>query len=234
MRRHGRLVDKEVFLRVNTNVNALHANRRLQKVERNIERNFNDLSGDKIMRSSYDPTGLAISSRMDSTLRSSQQALRNSNDTVSLVQVGEGALGEIGNMTSRLRELAIAASSDTIGEQRSLAQLEFGQLKAEIGRIVETTEFNGQKMLSASSGHMDFQIGVNNSPEIDRVKLDLKDVFSNLHSNENLAASKSRIRDTDFAAASADRVRLGIMEAGSTTAVQLSTSQIKDQVLKLL
>lgn len=111
---------------------------------------------------------------MRSRIRSMGQAERNANDAISLIQVAESGLGEIQSMATRLKELALQAANDTLGdEDRGRANIEFQQLKREIKRIIKTNEFNGRKLLDGSGGQFDFQLGIHNDAKVDRVNYDM-------------------------------------------------------------
>ncbi len=131
-------------LRINTNVPSISAQRSLKISNRGLSDNFRKLStGERITRASDDAAGLAISENMKAQIRGFRQARRNAEDGISMVQVAEGALAEVSNMVIRLRELAVQASSDTVGEtERRFTDLEFQGLKEEIERISSVTEFN--------------------------------------------------------------------------------------------
>src|SRR6218665_3756183 len=105
-------------MRVSTNLNSMTAQRyvRAHSEEQAIE-DSKLSSGDRIVRSAIDPSGLAISETMKAKLRSNYQAERNSNDSISLMQVAEGSLATMQQMGARLRELAMQAANDTVGEQ---------------------------------------------------------------------------------------------------------------------
>jgi flagellin len=161
-------------LRINTNVMSLGAQRSLQKNNRNLNDNFRKLSsGESITRAADDAAGLAISENLKSSIRSIRQAKRNADDGVSLIQTAEGGLSEVSNIIIRLRELAIQAASDTVGNtERGFSDIEFQQLKEEIQRISKSAEFNGRQLLDGSGGIMDIQVGINNNPFNDRLTYD--------------------------------------------------------------
>lgn len=140
-------------------------------------------SGYRINKSSDDAAGLAISENLKAQLRGMKQANRNANDGISLAQVAEGGLNEISNMLVRMRELAIQAASDTVGEQeRGFVNLEFENLKKEIQRVAEVTEFNGQELLNGMGGVYDIQVGVRNDPSQDRITFDASRADATLES----------------------------------------------------
>lgn len=140
-------------LRIRTNVASVNAQRRLASSVQNVQDSAAKLaSGKRINKAADDAAGLAISSNLSSDVRSLNQAKRNANDGVSLVQTAEGALEETTNMLTRLRELAVQAASDTIGEtERGFVDKEFIALKDEIDRIANSTEFNGTKLITGDA-----------------------------------------------------------------------------------
>lgn len=160
-------------LRIGTNLPSIAAQRSLASSQREINKSFSQLSsGSRITKSADDAAGLSISENLKSTIRGYQQASRNANDGISLIQVSEGGLGEISNILTRLRELGVQASSDTIGdEERGFINKEVQQLKAETDRIAKTTRFGAVKLLDGSGGTFDFQVDVSNT-ENDRITFD--------------------------------------------------------------
>jgi flagellin len=136
-------------LRIRTNIASLNAQRRLTSATEGLQESSSKLaSGTRINKSADDAAGLAISENLQADVRSLNQAKRNAADGVSLVQTAEGGLTETSNMLIRLRELAIQAASDTIGNtEREFTDREFVALKDEIDRIANSTEFNGTRLL---------------------------------------------------------------------------------------
>jgi len=153
-------------LRINTNVASLSAQRSLGITNRNLNDNLRKLSsGERVTRSGDDAAGLAISENLKSQIRGLRQAKRNANDAISLLQVAEGGMNEISNIIVRLRELSVQAASDTIGEtERGYSDIEFQNLKEEVQRIAESTEFNGIKLLNGTGDQLEFQVGIKNDP----------------------------------------------------------------------
>jgi flagellin len=171
-------------LRINTNVPSISAQRALKVTNRGLSDNFRKLStGERITRASDDAAGLAISENMKAQIRGFRQARRNAEDGISMVQVAEGALAEVSNMVIRLRELAVQAASDTVGEtERRFTDLEFQGLKEEIDRISSVTEFNGRKLLNGTGGVVDIQVGTKNNPTEDRITFDSTEISTTLNS----------------------------------------------------
>jgi len=137
-------------LMINTNTASLNAQRRLTSGSSSLSRSFERLSsGLRINGAKDDAAGLSISMRMTAQVRGTQQAIRNSNDTISSLQTAEGALEETTNILQRMRELSVQAGNQTLNaSDRTAIQSELEQLKSEINRINETTTFNGSKLFS--------------------------------------------------------------------------------------
>ncbi len=159
-------------LQINTNELATAAQRNLENTQRRLSGTIQRLaSGSKIVQASDDPAGLAISDRLNATIRSLGAAVKNAQDGVSLIQVYEGGTNEINNMAVRIRELLMQASTDTIGDrERGMINNEVVQLKEEIDRVAKTTKFNGRELLSGEVIEMEFQVGTENNPDVDRIK----------------------------------------------------------------
>ena len=139
---------------INTNTKALFTQAALVSTERTLSKSMEQLStGKRINSAGDDAAGMAISTRMTQQIRALEQAVRNAGDAVSLIQTAEGATNEITDMLQRMRELAIQAINDTnAGEDRSYLDLEFQQLKKEIVRIADMTEWNGFQLLNGTAG----------------------------------------------------------------------------------
>lgn len=160
-------------LRINTNVPALVAQRHLHATRDRLDRNFERLSsGSRINHAGDDAVGLAISELLRAQIRGLGQTERNAQDGISVIQIAEGSLSEISNILIRMRELAIQASSDTIGQtERSFLNIEFQQSLDEIDRIANNTEFNHVQLLNGSALSFDVQIGTGNNSTVDRIRL---------------------------------------------------------------
>lgn len=160
--------------RVSTNISAINAQRNLTKSQSNINSSLNKLaSGSRINKAADDAAGLAISENLRGQIRSARQANRNANDGISMVQVAEGGLNEIGNIIIRLRELGIQAASDTVGDvERNFIDKEVQQLKDEIQRISTVTTWGTTKLLDGSSPTFDFQVGIFNDDFGDRISFE--------------------------------------------------------------
>ena len=149
-------------LSIKTNVESLGAQRNLSQTQKTLAANFGRLSsGLRINTAADDAADLAISERLKSQIRSLSQAERNANDGISLLQTAEGALNENSGLLIRMRELAMQASTDTVGTaEKALLQTEFDELVNEIGRIADVTQFNGVNLLDGSTSAFNFQVGI--------------------------------------------------------------------------
>jgi len=273
--------------RINTNVSSLSAQRSLSVANRESENTLAKLSsGTRITKAADDAAGLAISEKLKARISSTDQANRNANDGISMVQTAEGGLDEVSSILTRLRELSVQSASDTVGDtERGFTNMEYQNLKQEVERIAQVTEFNGIKLLSGEGGQLDFQIGVNNDEFQDRLSYDTTQQNAKLEAlgidgltvenkegaqsalatidgaiekvsgqraslgaiqnrmistsnnlqitKENLSAANSRIRDVDYAQASAANARNNILgQAG--TAVLAQANQQGQSALRLL
>lgn len=158
-------------MRVSTNMAAINAQRNLSGSQRTLGKSMAQLaSGSRINIAADDAAGLAISERMKAGIRSARQANRNANDGISMVQTAEGGLNEISNIVTRLRELGIQAASDTVGSvERGFMDKEVQQMKSEIQRISSSTKWGTTNLLDGTTPVFDFQVGIFNSPEADRI-----------------------------------------------------------------
>ncbi|MDF2523102.1 MAG: flagellin domain protein [Clostridiales bacterium] len=141
-------------MRINHNIAALNTYRQLTTNSANGQKSIEKLSsGLRINRAGDDAAGLAISEKMRGQIRGLDQASRNSQDGISLIQTAEGALNETHSILQRMRELAVQASNDTNStDDRAELQKEIDQLTSEIDRIGDTTEFNTKKLLNGGAG----------------------------------------------------------------------------------
>jgi len=168
--------------RIATNVQSLVAQRTTGQQRAEVNHTLEKLSsGERIVRASDDAAGLAISEKFKAEIRSTRQAQRNTQDGISLVQVAEGGLNEVGNILIRMRELSIQAASDTVGDtERGFINQEVTALKSEVERISKTTRFNGTELLSGEGPKLEFQVGIGSSPERDRIQYDVAKANSKL------------------------------------------------------
>lgn len=279
---------------INTNISASITQNALSKNERAMAKTMEQLStGKRVNSAADDAAGLAIVSRMTSQITGLKLAVRNANDAISMIQTADGALIEVTNLLQRMREIAVQAVSDTnTATDRDYLNLEFTQLRAEVERIADNTQWNGENVLdgsggASSDGAYTFQIGANASQtvsitiadfQLDQTdglgaandisginvdtaalattalgKLDtaiesvsseratMGSVMNRLeHAADNLTnvatnaeASRSRVEDADYAAATTELARTQII-AQAATAMLAQANQVGQNVLSLL
>jgi flagellin len=167
-------------LRVNTNIASLNAQRSLSVTTERLQASYRRLStGLRISTAAEDAAGLAISERFRAQIRSTNQAVRNAQDAISLTQTGEGALNEVSNILIRMRELSIQANNGTVsGNDRDTINQEFRDLVNEIDRIAQSTTFNGVRLLDGSGSTMTFQVGTGIQTGIDTIQLSTSDTLA--------------------------------------------------------
>ncbi len=154
-------------MRINHNIAALNTYRQLGTANAGQMKSMEKLSsGLRINRAGDDAAGLSISEKMRGQIRGLEQASRNSQDGISLIQTAEGALNETHSILQRMRELAVQGANDTnVTADRDSIKSELQELKKEIDRISTDTEFNTQKLIK-TSGTYDFQVGANSAQTI--------------------------------------------------------------------
>ncbi len=148
---------------INTNVMSMNAQRNLQSSQGSLATSMQRLSsGLRVNSAKDDAAGLAIAERMNAQVKGLSVAARNANDGISLAQTAEGALGKVGDMLQRMRELAVQAANATNSEDdRAALQAEVKQLTDEVDRVARQTSFNGKKILDGSFTAATFQVGAN-------------------------------------------------------------------------
>ena len=202
---------------INTNTAATISANALTKNERAMSQAMERLStGQRINSAADDAAGLAISSKMTSQINGLNQAVRNANDGISMIQTADGALIEMTGMLQRMRELSVQSASDTnTSTDRAALDLEFEQLKAEIERIADNTQWNGTNLLDSSLS-VDFQVGANASQTITVVIEDFNILNTEATSGVFEGLDQSALGGT----AARDLTALGIdSKANATTAI---------------
>ncbi len=161
-------------LRIGTNISSLNAQRNVQRASEALNRNFEHLStGRRISRAADDAAGLAISARLVTQVRGLDQAVRNANDGISLVQTAEGALQEMETALIRMRELAVQSSNGTLSSSdKNNLQEEFAQLQSAVNQVANSTNFNTINLLNASST-LTLQIGTGTTAGVDTMSVTL-------------------------------------------------------------
>ncbi|MGE3609106.1 MAG: flagellin [Bacteriovoracaceae bacterium] len=205
-------------MRINTNVSSLQAQGSVNKVSRETQDSFAKLSsGTRIVKAADDAAGMAISEKLKSEIRSAQQANRNANDGISMVQVAEGGLNETTNILTRLRELSIQAASDTVGDvERSMTNMEYQQLKQEMERISQVTEYNGTVLLNGTGDKKEFQIGTKGDEFQNRISFEPGQLNSGL---EAMGVADIDVSTKEGAQSSLENIDQAIQKVVSQRAV---------------
>ena len=200
---------------VNTNIMSLNAQRNLGSTASSLATSMQRLSsGLRVNSAKDDAAGLAIAERMSSQVRGMNVAIRNANDAISLAQTAEGALGKVGDMLQRMRELAVQARNGTNGtDDRNNLDAEFQELAKEIGRTLESTKFNGLAILAGNAGSLTFQVGADSG---DTVTVDTTRMDNN---TEITAVTGGKITTADDAADAIDDIDTALTTLNSERAL---------------
>lgn len=220
-------------LSINTNVAALNAYRNLGTTQNDLSKSLEKLSsGLRINRAADDAAGLAISEGLRSQIGGTKQAVRNAQDGISVVQTAEGALTETHSILQRMRTLSVQAANDggLSTSAKSNIQDEMDQLKTELTRISDTTQFNGTKLLDGNYSGV-FQVGANTDAQ-DKITVNITTA-----SNQGLSAVGLGVNGVDVtaAASNAKTATLTTAAAASTAAeltVDAATDYTDDDVTK--
>jgi flagellin len=214
---------------VNNNIASIIAQRNLGLSQSQLQGSISRLSsGLRITRAADDAAGLGISETLRAQVRSINQAVRNANDGISLLQIADGGAANIGNLLGRLRELAEQSASGILGSnERSFLDQEFLALRSEIDRIAVVTEFNGVKLLSGTTNDsLSIQIGFRSSAN-DTLSLSLQDLHTNrlTLSSTNVSTSGNALSalgniDSAISAVASARANIGSLQNRIDAAVQ--------------
>jgi flagellin len=223
-------------LSIYTNVASLSAQRNVSNSQTMMSQTMQQLSsGLRVNSAKDDASGFAIARRMEADTRGMQVAMRNAADGISVAQTAENALGQIGDMMQRMRELAVQSANGTAttADRANLAQ-EFNTLKQEITRVVDSTEFNGKKLLSgtfATTG-MKIQVGQDNVAanqqidlKVDNIKTIATAVSGYSISSDSVGANNALTAmtslDTQINAITTARAKMGAVQTRFETAINV-------------
>jgi len=202
---------------INTNVSATLASNAITRNDRAMTTAMERLStGLRINSASDDAAGLAIASRMRSQVDGLEQAARNANDGISMIQTAEGAYIEVSNMLGRMKELAVQASSGTYSDtDRAALNLEFDQLQSEMIRIAGNTQWNGFNILDGTAGGtsatVNYQVGAGSGQTMSAE-------FNTLYRSVTTATNANTVNTTDAAAAAAEKYTVALTDASTAVA----------------
>ena len=220
-------------LSINTNVASLNVQRNMSVNQGQLAKSMQRLSsGLRINTAGDDAAGLAISENMRGQIRSMNQATKNANDGVSLIQTAEGSLNETSAILVRMRELATQSATGTVGStERSYIQGEMNKLSSEIDRIAQSTEFNGQHLLngtlsggsgSAKINTMTFQIGARNIQNNDTIDLNITDT-----------STKAIFKGKTQATSSDTNVPVGALNVSDQTSAQKALDTLDSAIISI-
>jgi flagellin len=201
-------------LRIQSNPEAMNAHRQLLGTSEKLQKSMERLSsGYRINRAADDAAGLAISEKLRGQISGISQAMRNTQDAVSLVQTAEGALHEVHSMLQRMRELAVQYKNGTLStDDRTAIQSEVNQLQDEINRIGDQVQFNGVQLLS-SAGTISFQVGAMDGQVITVSTVSLGSAVSAAaYALTSLGATDIQEIDTAINNISAQRAQFGAVQ----------------------
>ncbi len=217
------------MLSIYSNLSSVDAQVRLSHTQDAVNKNMSHLaSGLRIATAADDPAGLGISTQFDTQVRSYNQATRNVNDGISLMQTADGALGQIQGALQRMRELAVQSANGTLASaDRVNIQTEFAQLQTEITRIASSTKFGNVQILNAASA-VNIQVGVNatasdsiavnfNAEDATTLKVDTASI--KVDTAAGATASLANI-DTAISQLSQDRASVGAAQNRLSVAMQ--------------
>ncbi len=200
-------------LYVNTNVPSRFAQRQLGRNQASAQKSLERLStGLRINNAADDAAGLAISNKFRSQIRSLEQASRNASDGISVIQTAEGALDQMGEILTRMRELGIQSANGSLTDtDRTFLDSEFQSLSSELNRIAETTDFNGRKLLNGSaSAGIAFQVGPGNTTN-DRITVSIAN-----NQASQLGTAGTKLNTQGVSTVTKSQNALGIIDAAIT------------------
>src|SRR5215470_5976247 len=241
-------------LRIQTNIEAMDSHRNLVNTSNQLSKSMERLSsGYRINKAADDAAGLAISEKLQTQVGGLEQAQRNAQDAVSLVQTAEGSMSEVQSMLQRVRDLAVQYNNGTLSSSDKAAITnEVAQLCDEIARISAQTKFNGISLLTGSAA-LNFQVGADDGETVTLASIDtaignvstaratfgavqnrLEHTLNNLTNyQENLSASESQIKDVDMASEMVNFTKLQILQSAGTSMLAQANSS-PQFALKLL
>ncbi len=222
-------------LTVRTNLTAMNAYNTLNKTQGQLSSTLGRISsGLRVNSAADDAAGLGVATALNTEANSMEQAMRNANDGISIIQTAEGATTEATNILNRMRELAVQSSSETLADtERVYINEEYDQLNQELGRIASVTEFNGVQLSDGTTTSIDAQVGID-SGSTSQITIELGDLTSttlgvqslDLTDSTNSLTAIDRI-DTALDLVSSQRSTLGAVQNRLDSSLANSTSQLE-------
>lgn len=206
---------------INTNIFSLNSQRALMNSQSSMQTSLERLSsGLRINHAKDDAAGLAISERLTAQIRGLDQAARNANDGISLVQTADGAMDEISNSLQRMRELAVQASTGTVNStDKASLQAEFSALRSSINDVVNNTSFNGINLLDGSTSSLSIQSGHLEGQTTTVALEDVSGLAAGLDLTTGAEAAITAL-DTDIDTVTSSRANLGALQSSLESTVR--------------
>jgi flagellin len=222
---------------VRTNVASIAAAGQLGRTNKGLANSLSKISsGLRVGSASEDAAGLGVSTNLTTQVISTRQAMRNTNDGISIIQTAEAASNEVTDVLQRMRELAVQSASDTLADsERSFISDEFGQLRSEVGRIAAVTEFNGLQLVDGTNSTISVQVGIQNasSSSIDISLVDLTTSGLSIDALDLSSATGARnaLDSIDTALSSVNSLRSGFGASQNRLDSALNNSQVSVEAL---
>jgi len=230
-------------LTIRTNLSALTSIGNLAKTQMGLTSSLEKISsGLRVNRAADDAAGMSIALRMQADIVSTKQAMRNTNDGISMIQTAEGGLSELHNILVRMRELSVQASNETYNTtDRSMITTEMTQLKNEYARITTTANFNRTNVLDSTDTSFSIQVGIQNNGD-NRIAINMSSLnatlgnvglatlVTNLASAGNLTTAQTNITaiDTALSGIATRRARLGALQNRMENALSFASNQVQN------
>jgi flagellin len=224
---------------VRTNVASMMAAGNLSRTNNNLATSLGKISsGLRINSASEDAAGLGVATNLENQVVSTRQAMRNTNDGISIIQTAESAANEVTDILQRMRELAVQSSSETLADsERSFITDEFTQLRSEIGRIADVTEFNGISLTNGTTSTLAVQVGIQNNTN-SRISISLGNLTTGTSALAigtldlgTVSGAQSAIDALDTALTSVNSFRSGFGAIQNRLDSALNNSQIYTEAL---
>ena len=220
------------MMSVRTNVASMMAAGQLSNTNKGLANSLGKISsGLRINSASEDAAGLGVATNLENQVISTRQAMRNTNDGISIIQTAESASNEVTDILQRMRELAVQSSSETLADsERSFISDEFNQLRSEVGRIASVTEFNGIALADGTTSTLSVQVGIQNASS-SRIDIALGDITTsglsiNAISLDSVTNARAAIDSLDTALTSVNGFRSSFGAVQNRLDSALNNSQI--------
>ena len=220
------------MMSVRTNVASMMAAGQLSNTNKGLATSLGKISsGLRINTAAEDAAGLGVATNLENQVISTRQAMRNTNDGISIIQTAESASNEVTDILQRMRELAVQSSSETLADsERSFISDEFNQLRSEVGRIASVTEFNGISLANGTTTTLSVQVGIQNAAS-SRIDIALGDITTsglaiNAISLDSVTNARSAIDSLDTALTSVNGFRSSFGAVQNRLDSALNNSQI--------